>query len=98
MAVCNLGGYLFGLAQNGQVRMYDEVTKNRIQQKILEITGYTCMCKGKGGQEIFFGSNEKVECWRLVDGEIQIYKSIQTRQKVNHLLALDHDTVLAVKD
>jgi hypothetical protein len=62
----------------------------------MELAGYSCMCKGRGGKEIFFARRIEVECWRFEDGRIQRVRSIKTIESVNNLLALDHGTVLAV--
>ena len=95
-AVYKLGDYLFALDQYGQVCMYDEATRHRRQDPLKELAGIACMCKGRDGQEIFFGSRTEVECWRLEERGIERVRSIQTMEKVNHLLALDYGTVLAV--
>ncbi len=96
MAVCKLDDYLFALAQNGEVLVYDEPTRFPRQDLLKELTGVGCMCKC--GQEMYFGRGKEVECWRVEERGIDRVRSIQTIEKVNHLLALDHRTVLAAQD
>lgn len=96
VAVCKLGDYLIALDQHGQVSVYDEATRHRRQGPISEQSGYASMCKGRGGEEMFFARGKEVECWRLEEGGFERVRSALTREKVNHLLALDHCSVLAV--
>jgi hypothetical protein len=70
VAVCKLGDYLIALDQNGQVSVYDEATRHRRQGGLMALTGIECMCKGRGGKEIFFARGIEVECWRLEESGI----------------------------